>query len=433
MAYMLEDVAYVRAELGARRLSVTAMARCIGVHGRTLRNQLNGTNALTGANARKLREALDERGQWHDLRARDVLVTLGLRLTREEAADLRPGLVRSSDGTAHPPKTIQRLLTVPSWLDTVVLNLEVPTENQPRVEAVIRAARSFGTGRDIKAGCEHQLELFRVEAAGICSGGSLIVAWKPFSRRATFWCRVQFHPGLPGHLDFVRQLQVAARRGYPRPGGPGIAVVRMDPFVDIGMPIGSFFVSRTRARRYRYLEGAAGAETLYVGSRASGALLRCYDAVAKHGLASAHPIVRVELELRPKTPICLWSGELEEFGAQHLSGIRLHASQLSAATVAERALLMLARRDGVAFVRKQLSRESSAALADFDQLLDRASDALPVFDVRDHLIRGWHLALYWLRHRLCRHGQGRLIEVRPGVLGQNSGRRIVVWTKGRFS
>jgi len=395
---LLEAVAFVRAELAARRTTPSEMARAIGVNERTLRNQLNGENALTRANARSLREALDEDPRWHDLRARDVLVTLGRRLTKEEAGNLHPGLVR------NPPVPvayrIQPLPTVPSWVDTVVLNLEVPPENRDAVEALIFGARSYGTGPDIGVRCEHQRVLFRSKASGVQSGGSLIVAWAPYSRRSTFWCRVQFHPGLSGQLPFVRDLRAAAHEGYVRPDSPGVSVARLDPFVDIGLPVGSFFASRLRARRYRYVESEGDGETLYVGSPQSVSLLRCYDAVAKHGLRCAHPVTRLEMQLQPRQPLPLWSQELEKFGASHLSNIRLHACHVPAATASEMGLLRLARHDGVAYVRKLLRRESPVELARFDDLLERAAQALPIFDIADHLQRAWPLALCQLRDAL---------------------------------
>lgn len=399
MDYLLEDVAFVRAELSARCLTVPAVADAIGVVAKTLRNHLTGQHPLTAANARLLRAHLDDFGPWHDLRARDVLVTLGSQPTPQETQAFIQGA--APDRKSSSVDRIQPLQTVPFPFDTVVLNIDVPKENRDNV-----ASRVPSTGRrgpNIGAKCRHQVAVQQVRATGRRSGGTMIVAWDPYSRTSSWWMRVQFHPGLRGHTSLVRRLLRAASTGYLWPEGPSVSVERVDAFVDVGVPIGTIFPMRPRARTYRRVESIKGAETLYVGSRESKVFVRCYDAAAHHGLQGE--VTRIEVETKPRKALALW-GEpaLDDFGAK-LRALRMHLCHAPGLTVQERALLMLARRDGVAHVRAALRREGAGRLRAFDGLLKRAQEALPMFDVAEHLGGMWPLGLWLLRDRL-RWGSG---------------------------
>jgi hypothetical protein len=397
MDYLLEDVAFIRAELGARSLPPTQIARDLGVVGKTLRNQIAGRHSLTAVNARLLLAHLDDLGPWHDPRARDALVTLGSRPTLHETQAFLSGA--GAARTVQPVQRIEPLPTVPFPVDTVVLNIEVPLKSREAVENEVLAQPSHGGGRSLGVQCRHRRAVLKVPAIGNRSGGQVIVVWAPYQRSTHWWMRVQFHPGLPGHLDFVWRLLRNAASGYPWPEGPSVTVARVDPFVDVQVPIGDIFPSRPRAQVYRYVASSAGEETLYVGSRTGEAMVRCYDAAAKHGLDTA-PISRIEVELKPKTALPLWSPDLDAFGQRHLADLRLHLAQVPDATIQERAMLMLARREGVAHTRRQLRAQGRRPLRDFDALLEQARSALPIFNVAEHLRGMWPLGLWLLRDAL---------------------------------
>ncbi len=280
MDYLIEDIAAVRAELGARNLKATEIARIIGINARTLRKQLKGEHPLTAGNASKLLAALDEHGPWHRESNRDALVILASRPTVDELVKHR-GTGNSAmdrEGNERVPPAATPLIP----FDTLQLTIAVAPEHRDAVTGVIESQPDRGRAPDIDAHCRHSCALIKVGPCGQRPSTAMVVAWDPYgSKRA--WLTAQLSPWCDEHRAFLAQVITAA--GYSAQHDEpwrGIRLKRLDLFVDYQVPFKSLLLTRLRARKYRAVQNENGDVTLYAGSRKSEVCARQYDLVRKH-------------------------------------------------------------------------------------------------------------------------------------------------------
>jgi|GEM_PF-5575290 len=398
MSYHVEAVALICAEAAGRRVPVSILARRCGLNRRTLSKQLAGEHPITRENALLLLRQLDADGPWLVAGARETLVILSHEPPQQE---IRLGL--STGPAQERSELIQPIEPGRFPLDTVMIDLAVKPQRRSAVERVLSAAERR-RGPRLGGGHHRFWTLIETTAKGrLPTRAALVAGWdKP---DAPMSVRLQFHPGHEEQLTFVRALAAMARGSEKR---PDVTLIRGDIFVDLPVDTWTLFPTVLRARSYRRVQSGNAAvdlhgETLYVGSRYSKLIVRLYDLKACHRLHDLQgPATRVEAELRFSPALGLWSHELDDQGRHRLSRIKLHASQVPELPTTERALLLLARREGVRSVRQRLKRESDADRRRFDKALALGAHRVPIPDIPSMLADAWPRALWQLRVWLSR-------------------------------